>query len=83
MNVKNCRGEDCESNHFMVRIKFKTEGLQLQKRTKRQKLQIHNVAKLKNMEVSIRYCEEIKEFFEDKPFRSVDIEEEWKLEYKQ
>ncbi|PSN34558.1 hypothetical protein C0J52_16762 [Blattella germanica] len=76
-DVKTCRGADFDSDHFLIRIKFKPR-ISGAKRNTNQIRQKWDVAKFNNPGVVHSFRDEMRKILEERPVGDNDVEIEWK-----
>mgnify|MGYP000153190231 CR=1 FL=1 len=76
LDVRSQRGADCDSDHFMVRIKYRARISMLQ-RFKGQKTQKYDVNKLKNIELAKEYRRTIEQQLDQQVSQNINLEQRW------
>jgi cell fate (sporulation/competence/biofilm development) regulator YmcA (YheA/YmcA/DUF963 family) len=77
IDVRSCRGADCDTDHFLVRIKYR-QGISNYRRISGARKEKYDVGKLKDEKTLKKYHKEIGKLLEtDKTQQMSQSEERW------
>lgn len=80
LEVDSCRGADCDSDHYMVRVKYRQRIAVYRSRGKRKAPRRYNVSKLKEQEVLEKYQTELQKKCEAKQNQALEsIKGKWSM----